>query len=314
MTLSVDVVIPVHNGWDVTDRCLEHLSAQTVPITVTVCDNGSTDSTAARIREERPQVRVVELGANRGFAAACNRGVMDGEGEVVVLLNNDVQCPPDFIERLAAPFAHDSRLGSVAATLVAPSADVIDSAGLAVDFTMAGFARLRGAPLRRRGDGSPMLVGPCGGAAAYRRAAWNEVGGLDDAIFFYAEDVDLAVRLRRAGWSTTLAADAIAVHLGSHTAQKRSGWQRYQGGFSRGYLVHRYGVLRSPACARTLITEAVVVAADSVLSRDLAALRGRLAGWRAAGGAVLPPPSADVADTGITLIESMRLRYRDIQG
>ncbi len=66
---------------------------------------------------------MVELGANLGFSAACNRGVRSGGGDVVVLLNNDVFCPPDFIERLVAPLEDDDALGSVAALLVEPGGE-----------------------------------------------------------------------------------------------------------------------------------------------------------------------------------------------
>ena len=99
------------------------------------------------------------------------------------------------------------------------------------------------------------------------------------------EDFDLALRLRSAGWRTVVAADAVGVHLGSATHGHRSAWQRRHGGFGRGYVLRRYGVLRGRTAPRTLVTEAVVVLGDLAISRDLAALRGRLAGWRAAPGA-----------------------------
>ncbi len=88
------------------------------------------------------------------------------------------------------------------------------------------------------------LLGPCGAAGAYRRAAWEDVGGLDDGVVSYGEDVDLALRLRAGTWRTVGAPDAVAVHLGSATARKRSAWQRYQAGFSRAYFLRRYAVLR----------------------------------------------------------------------
>src|SRR5262249_48880019 len=110
MTASIDVVVPTFNGWDLTRRCLVHLREQTVPHVVTVADNASTDGTAEHLRSEFPEVRIVELAQNLGFPAACNRGVAAGDGEFVVLLNNDVECPTDFLERLVSPFA-DERVG-----------------------------------------------------------------------------------------------------------------------------------------------------------------------------------------------------------
>jgi GT2 family glycosyltransferase len=229
---------------------------------------------------------------------------------VVVLLNNDVDCEPDFLERVVAPLDDDARLGSVAALLLQPGHELIESFGLAVDSTLAGYPRLR---QRRRHEAQvwePTLVGPSGAAGAFRRKAWDEVGGLDEGVFAYAEDVDLALRLRTAGWGATGAEAAVAVHIGSASAVTRSAWQRYQSGFARGYFLRRYGVLRRPVGVRAAITEALVVIGEALIfSRDLAALRGRAAGWRAAAGRRRRPwPPAEVIDRQITFLESLRLR------
>jgi N-acetylglucosaminyl-diphospho-decaprenol L-rhamnosyltransferase len=309
--VSIDVVVPVHNRWELTERCLEHLRAQTLAHTTVVCDNGSTDGTSERLRVSFPEVRLVELGANLGFSAACNRGVDVGCGEIVVLLNNDVDCRPDFLERMVAPFGVDDRIGSVAPLLLTPDEHTVESFGLASDRTFAGYPRLRGVPAVQAQATRPILVGPSGAAAAFRRRAWLDVGGLDELVFTYGEDLDLALRLRAAGWSTAGAVDATAVHRSSATAVARSAPQRYQGGFSRGYFMRRYGVLRSRNAVRALATEAIAVAGDAlVFSHDLAALRGRAAGWRSARGLPRkPPPPPDAIDDNITFLESLRLRY-----
>jgi N-acetylglucosaminyl-diphospho-decaprenol L-rhamnosyltransferase len=310
MNLSSDVVVPVHNGWDLTKRCLDHLRLQTLPHNLVVCDNGSTDGTPEGLRASFSEAQIVELGANLGFPAACNRGVRAGRGEIIVLLNNDVVCRPDFLERLVAPFDDDERVGSVAALLLKPGEERIESFGLAVDPTLAGFPRLRGLPLREIQAMHSTLVGPSGAAAAFRRRAWEAVGGLDEAVFAYGEDVDLALRLLAAGWSAVGAPDALAVHVGSASAIVRSAWQRYQGGFARGYFLRRYGVLRGRNALRGLLTEAIVVGGDAlVYSHDLAALRGRIAGWRAARGRPrVGPPPEDAIDHEITFAKSLRLR------
>ena len=121
---------------------------------------------------------------------------------------------------------------------------MIDSAGLAADVTLGGFPRLQGLDVAQAGSPQPLLAGPAGTAAAYRRAAWEQVGGLDEGIFAYMEDFDLGLRLRSAGWDAVVAADAVGVHLGSATHGHRSAWQRRHGGFGRGYMLRRYGLLR----------------------------------------------------------------------
>jgi len=311
VTPLIDVIVPVHNRWELTESCLAHLALQTLPHTVIVCDNGSTDGTPGRLRNSFPEVRLVELDANLGFSVACNRGVEASRGDIIVLMNNDVDCRPDFLERLVTPFENDEQLGSVAALLLKPGEERIESFGLTVDGTLAGFPRLRNLAARQANASEPVLVGPCGAGGAYRRKAWEAVGGLDEGVVSYAEDVDLALRLRAARWSTTGARDAVAVHIGSASASRRSRWQRYQAGFARAYFLRRYGVLRTRTALRVAVTEAVVVLAELlVFSRDSAALRGRVAGWRAAARAPrrqLPPREA--IDLRIGFLRSMRLRF-----
>jgi N-acetylglucosaminyl-diphospho-decaprenol L-rhamnosyltransferase len=309
---AIDVVIPVHGAWRHTERCLEHLAAQTVPHAAIVVDNASPDETRALVAQRFPHVRLVEMGENAGFARAANRGVAAGDGALVVLLNNDVDCAPDFLERLAAPFA-DAAVGSAAPLLLRPGGERVDALGIVADATLACFVRLQGAPADAAGhDGdAPPLLGPHGAAAAYRRDALEQIGGFDERIFMYGEDLDVALRLRAAGWRASAAPDARAVHAGGATAGKRSAWQRERGGFGRGYLLRRYGVLRGRAAPRALLTEVIVVAGDLAISRDAAALRGRLAGWRAARGLPRRAAPAQARTSGIGFRASLRLRTAD---
>lgn len=309
MSLSIDVVIVAYGRYELTDSCLRHLRAQTVEHRVILVDNGSTDDTYERMIDEWPVVQLECFADNRAFAEAANSGVRAGRGDVVVLLNNDVDVRADFLERLVAPLGEDERLGSIAALMLQPGEQLIDSAGLTADPALAGFPRLQGLGADQARRERPVLAGPAGTAAAYRRRAWEQVGGLDEAIFAYMEDFDLALRLRSAGWRTALVADAVGVHLGSATHGHRTAWQRRNGGFGRGYMLRRYGLLRRRGAARTLATETAVVLGDLALSRDLAALRGRLSGWRAGAGAPrvsLPP--AEAIDHTISFRDSLALR------
>ncbi len=309
MPCSIDVVIVAYNRYELTDSCLSHLRVQTAEHHVIVVDNGSSDETRARIRSEWPAVQLECLDENPGFARACNHGVAASSGEVIVLLNNDVDARPDFLERLVAPLEHDPEVGAVAALMLQPGEQLIDSAGLLADVTLAGFPRLQGVNARHAHCERPILAGPAGTAAAYRRSAWEQVGGLDEQIFSYMEDLDLALRLRAAGWKATVAADAIGVHLGSATHGHRSAMQRRHGGFGRGYLLRRYGLLRGRTAPRTLATEALVVLADLLLSRDLEALRGRVSGWRAAANYPrIRRPSLEAIDATVSFRDSLALR------
>ena len=308
MSLTVDVVVIAYNRYDLTQSCLRHVAAQTREHRLIVCDNGSTDDAGDRVAADWPEAIHLRMETNRGFAEACNAAVAVGHGDVVVLLNNDVDCRPDFLDHLVAPLEADPALGSVAALCLRPDGP-IDSIGLTMDRTLSPFPRLQGQSAETAASAAPVLVGPAGTAAAYRRAAWETVGGLDERIFAYGEDFDLAVRLRVADWNAAAAPDAVGVHLGSATHGHRTTFQRRNGGFGRAYLMRRYGLLRRPGALRTAVTEAIVVAGDVVISHDLAALKGRLAGWRAAGGLPLRPLPPEAAfDTSIGLRRALDLR------
>lgn len=310
----VDVVIPVRNNLALTESCLSHLQRQTFAHHVIVVDNGSTDGTRETLRERWPSVQVEWSREPLGFSQACNRGVLAGSAEFVVLLNNDVDCRADFLERLVAPLRSDTAVGATAALMLQPGEAIIDSMGLCVDATLASFPRLHGLPAARAGDQQPVLAFPAGAGAAYRRSVWSELGGLDEEISAYMEDCELGLRLRAAGWRVVGVPDAVGVHLGSASYRRRSVTQRERFGFGRGYVIGRYRVLNGRHALRTLATEALVVLADALVSHDLGAARGRLTGWRV--GRRLPArevPSGDVIDPAIDLRRSMRLRRSALQ-
>ncbi len=308
MSSSIDVVVVAYGHYDLTNSSLRHLRAQTLAHHVIVVDNGSMDDTRARLKSEWPEVQLECIDENRGFPKACNRGVAAGSGEIVVLLNNDVNCRPDFLEHLVAPLS-DPAVGSVASLVLQSDERSIDSVGIAADVTLAGFQRLHGMSVDHAEDGHPLLTGPEGTAGAYRRCAWERIGGLDEAIPAYMDVFDLALRLRNARWATACAPEAIGVHAGSATYGPKSPAVRRLAGFGRGYVLRRYGVLRGRAAPRAVLTEGVIVVADALMSRDLAALHGRIAGWRAATDYERrPSPPAEAIDAGITFWSSLALR------
>jgi N-acetylglucosaminyl-diphospho-decaprenol L-rhamnosyltransferase len=310
MSPTVDVIIPVHGNYAMTSQCLLRLADQTAAHRVIVVDDISPDDTADRIAADWPSVTLLRLSHRAGYTGAVNQGVAAGDGEFVVLLNNDVELRPDCLSELTAPLARDPNLGSVAAAMFAPDGEWIDSVGVCIDPTLAGFARLRGRPSLEASSKRPIVAGPDGNAGAFRRSAWDAVGGFDTTIPAYLEVVDLALRLRSAGWSTAVAPKAQGLHHGSATFGRRSAGQRFAAGFSRGYMLRRWRVLLSRSGPRAIVTEGVVVLVDALIARDAVAARGRWDGWRA--GRRFPrhqPPPAGVIDDDITFVESMRMRW-----
>jgi N-acetylglucosaminyl-diphospho-decaprenol L-rhamnosyltransferase len=306
---SIDVVITTHNGWELTKRCLRHLRAQTIAHTVIVSDGGSTDGTPENIGMRFPEVVLIAHADDPGYAAATNRGVAAGSGDLIVLLNNDAFCRPNFLEHVSASFRRDEQVGAVAPVTVRPDGKTIDTVGLTLDVTLAPFYRLAGKAREEAGSVRPILVLPGGGADGYRRSAWTEAGGFDEHVSFYGADIDLGLRLRALGWRTVAAPDAVVVHLHSATSGHRSRGARQSGGWARGFLLRRWSVLRGRAAVRALATEALVGVADMLLSRDTVAVRSRFSGWRSAGGLPRQSVPPGVVDPDIGFVESLRLRW-----
>jgi GT2 family glycosyltransferase len=275
--------IPNFNGAAHLRRALASLRAQTRPLDVVVVDNGSEDGSAAIVREEFPEVALLELGRNVGFGPALNRAAAEHPADPLILLNNDAECEPGFVEALLDALADDVQM--VAGVLVQErDPRLIDSAGVVADRTLMGFDYLHGEPLEAAGDAADPL-GPTGGAALYRRGAFEAVGGFDERIFLYYEDLDLALRIAAAGGRCRLAGEARALHAYSASLGAASGDKYARTGWSRGYMLRRYGVTsRSSLALRALAAEAALCAGQLLVDRTARGIGGRLRGWRDGAG------------------------------
>ena len=223
---------------------------------------------------------------NEGYTRAVNAGARHADGDLIVLLNDDCVCDPGFVERITAPI--DPAAGVVMAAGVMrdwhdPS--LIDSAGMELDRTLLVFDYLNGEPLSRLRPASPDPIGPSAAAAAFDRSTFLSVGGFDERLFAYWEDVDLVVRLRRLGLRCALAADAIGDHEHSATLGSGSARKNYLMGYGRGYVLRKWQVLNARRLGPVLVREAVLCAGQAIVDRNVAGVRGRLRGYRSRGGA-----------------------------
>jgi hypothetical protein len=153
-------------------------------------------------------------------------------------------------------------------------------------------------------------LGPSGGLAAYRREAFEAVGGFDQGFFAYYEDVDLALRMRRAGWTVELARDARGRHLGSASTGWRSVRKAELVGESRGRVLAKYGVLRRPRAFPWLVLEGLSVVVLCLEHRSLAPVRARLRGFTACDEREPFPPRGVMSITSLGGAVSRRLTRR----
>lgn len=211
---AVSVIIPNWNGRHHLETCLDALRAQTFgDVEVIVVDNGSTDGSQAYVATAYPEVRLLELGQNRGFTGACNAGYAVSRGEFVVLLNNDTEADPGWLAVLVAAFRASATVGIVASKLLLfDDRRRLHAAG--------DFYRTDGIPGNRgiwqedvgQYDQVEPVFGACGAAAAYRRTMLEAIGFLDDDFYFSCEDVDIAWRAHLAGWEVLYVPSAIVYH------------------------------------------------------------------------------------------------------
>jgi N-acetylglucosaminyl-diphospho-decaprenol L-rhamnosyltransferase len=294
--LRVAVVIPTLDRRDSLAETLDSLGTQTLRPDVYVVDNASTDGTSELVAERFPEVTLVRNEENLGFGAAIDRVALSLDADVLVLVNNDVVCEPEFIERIVEPLA-DPRTAMAGAVLLQYDApDRIDSAGLELDPTLGAWDLLWDQPLGSL-DGARQPVGPCGGAAAYRLSVYKEHGGFDDRLFAYWEDAELAIRLQMAGFSCALASGARALHKHGATLGV-SPAQRSLHAFGRGYVMGKFGVSRSPLRRlQSVLLDWPTLLVHLVVRRELEPIRARRRGLRSgrsARVATRPPRLASI--------------------
>ena len=302
------VYIPNLNAEAFLPRTLESLRSQTRPVDVVLVDNGSSDGSVPLTRERFAEVEVLEMGQNLGFGPAVNRAVRERPADPVILLNNDIECEPGLIEAMLD--AQADGVESVAGILLQERDPTrVDSAGVVADSTLMGFDHLHGEPVASASI-APDPLGPTGGAALYSKVAFEAVGGFDERIFLYYEDLDLALRMAAAGGRCRLAPEARAVHAYSASLGAGSGQKYARTGWARGYMLRRYGVMSSPRRAlRALACEGALCAGQLLLDRTGRGVAGRIEGWRAGAGLERRDVgSAPLLD--ITAREALRLRRR----
>lgn len=214
MIPTASIVIPHLNGKHHLDDCFHSLREQTFTDFETILvDNGSTDGTQAYVREQYPEVRLIELGHNTGFTGACNAGWRAANGRFIILLNNDTEVVPGWLAAIIDAFQRHPEVGIIACRMML--FDQRDHFHTAGDYyRLDGIPGNRGIWQKDEGqyDVEQYVFSGCGGGAAYRQAMLDTIGFLDDDFFFSCEDVDLGWRAQLAGWKTLYVPTAVIYH------------------------------------------------------------------------------------------------------
>lgn len=225
--VPISVMIVNWNGRHFLETCLLSLRRQTFQDFETILvDNGSTDGSTEYVRSCFPEVKLISLPENRGFTGGNIAGWEQARGELIVLLNNDTEAHPQWLEEIDKASRAFPRAGFFASKMLQfDERNRIDNCGFTL--TPTGVANILGLGEE---DGAEWSVGrevfgACGGAAAYRSSMLEDVGFLDPDFFMIFEDVDLAFRAQLRGHKCVYLPEAMVYHRHHGTLKSHSSWQ-----------------------------------------------------------------------------------------
>jgi GT2 family glycosyltransferase len=213
---KITVLIPNWNGMSWLGRCLDALGKQDIQdFRTIVVDNGSTDGSAAFIRENYPHVEVIALRSNAGFAGAVNAGIERSSSRYVVLLNTDTQVFPDWLSALLEQIENspDDVAAINSQVLRMDNPECIDDAGDELSWYGAATKRGHNGPSLDYQE-QVEIFSPCAAACLYRREFLLNCGGFDTRFCSYLEDVDLGLRGRLLGYRYLYLPKAKVLHKG----------------------------------------------------------------------------------------------------
>jgi GT2 family glycosyltransferase len=244
----VGAVVVSFNTRDLLLQCLESLYAHAgVPLAVVVVDNASTDGSAAAARARFPAATVIESPANVGFSRANNLGLAAVGGTYVLVLNSDCQVRPGTVPALCAVLDAQADAGIVGPRTVGADGRPQVSFGPALT-PLAEWRQGRLVRGVRKGDpaalrqAEALLARPAepswvsASCLLARRTALEAVGGFDESFFLYEEDVDLCLRVRRAGWRIVFTPSASVVHHLGRSMEQSPALARFE--YHRSHLLY----------------------------------------------------------------------------
>jgi GT2 family glycosyltransferase len=232
--VKVRIVIVNYNGAGFVAHAIDSALAQSVPCSVVVVDNASSDGSLESIQARYPSVRIVQTGSNLGFGAAATIGAFSepADYEYVAFLNSDASAQPEWIERLCA-WMQGEDVG-IASSVVSGKERPFFAGGRWLPFFGSAVSRWSYA-----GQSSAWVSG-C--AMVVRREVFDALGGFDRSFFLYYEDVDLSLRAAALGIRLGVYREPLVAHPQEGCSARRLGslQKRCIGLRSKGKLVRRF--------------------------------------------------------------------------
>ena len=209
------VVIVNYRGAD--DTCaalaaLRDLRWARERLEVIVVDNASGDGSVERITKEHPDVQVLALEQNTGFAAGCNAGAQVATGQYLAFLNNDARPDPQWVSAATAVLDRDGSVACIASKVLDWDGELVDFVDAGLGFYGHGFKLHAGEPDSPAYDREADVLFASGAAMVMRASTFREVGGFDERYFLFFEDVDLGWRLWLLGYRVRYVPTSLTFH------------------------------------------------------------------------------------------------------
>ena len=247
---TVDVGVVTWNTRDLTVDALRRLldTDQGVTLRLLVHDNASADGTPEAVRERVPEAEIEVSPDNLGFAAGVNRLLARSDAPWFLALNSDAWPEPGAIAAMVAAAQRHPRAAAIAPRLVRPDGELEHSthpfpsikvalaSGVGARGRWAERHALHGAWMHTRERAVDWAVGA---ALLIRREALDQIGGFDESFFMYVEDLEWCHRAQRHGWEIWFTPEAVVVHVGNASGEKRYGRTRTATWLANTYRFYR---------------------------------------------------------------------------
>lgn len=234
---EIAIVIVNWNGKALLKNCLDSLRKQTKNnFKIILVDNGSNDGSLDFIGQNYPEIEMIALSKNTGFAKANNIGIKKAleneKTENILLLNNDTEAHPEFIEEMIQCANRYPQFGSIQAKILDSEGKNIDSTGILICHEMSAMNRGQGEEDKGQFEDEEEIFGSCACAAIYSRNALEKIklpidNYFDEDYFVYYEDVDLAWRIRLNGFRSYYCPKAKVLHKQSATGNRNMAHKKF---------------------------------------------------------------------------------------
>jgi len=244
---KVAIVILNWNGKEILNTYLPSVIKNSDCAEIIVADNGSTDNSISFLKEDYPQVRIIDNKENLGFAEGYNKALKEVDADYYVLLNSDVEVTPLWINPIIELMEKDQSIAccqpKILSYLEKNKFEYAGAAGGYIDYL--GYPFCRGRVFndteedKGQYDDEKEIFWATGASLFVRANIYNKLGGLDNDFFAHQEEIDFCWRVKNAGYKVYYCPKSVCYHLGGGTLNKTSPFKTFLNFRNNLYLLYK---------------------------------------------------------------------------